>query len=409
MPNTSFDFAVGLNSKALNSAIEELHAKYRDLFRGSEGQAGSAESASWDVTEAPTVQVGPPSAGDWGRATDPDGNTPPSKPVPSDGAVLRITLTKTDAKVGESTRNLIDHKDVDVYASVSAVGGKIGVTILAIRLDTSGMNRWDKGALHVMLPHIMKAASHSMAGIAIPSIKMFDIDISLAAAMTLTTGSHLVVAAQQKGELVGGAADDFKWPTDQDLWILIGSHIIETFMRPEIDQLARWDHENTYYTEAQGRDIAVTYVPEHGDVKFDGALTIPLGVPYPMDAWNKDMGVIKVFMGPQMVNVTGEISGISSTEARYKITKVQEFWFEYRATFVMQALLVEYLNYHCQSVGFDAVKDKWVNKESAITFGTPLGYSFTVDGQTVGIRPKSDLDTCGYQGMQMISGEIEIH
>lgn len=276
MTAPDFDFAVGLSSEALDTGIKELHTKHRGLFQGTEGQdsgAAGPESASWDVTEPPTVKVGPPSADDWSRSTDPGGHTPPSAPMPTD-SVLQITLTKTNAKVGDSEKNLIDQKDVDVYAALSVADGKINVTILAIRLDTSGMARWDKAALHVMLPKIMKAAGSALTGFSIPVFDFFGEKISLAPKVFLTTGTHVVLTAKKKnanrGAAQGVTVTDFTWPSENNIWVLLSPEIVEYAISVALDNnTGKGKTQNYNHTEGALNIDINYYLDSYKDLKFD--------------------------------------------------------------------------------------------------------------------------------------------
>ncbi|MFJ1791640.1 hypothetical protein [Kitasatospora griseola] len=233
MPEQDFDLAVGIDSASLEAGVGELHRRHRDtLFKGHDVQIikGTEVTLDWIVKSAPTVVLGPPSQQDWGKATDVNGKKPPSGPLP-EGNVLRITLCSTDVTLtyGQAKSVSVTNKDIDVYARLSVAGGRIAVTILAVRLDTAGMAVWDVFVVEkIVLPNLIKAGSNALSQLAIPTQELFEAKLEVVPNRVLVTGSHLILAANAN---IGGStapdhlAADFTWP-DKPLWVLFSRRLL---------------------------------------------------------------------------------------------------------------------------------------------------------------------------------------
>ncbi|MFF1902868.1 hypothetical protein [Kitasatospora sp. NPDC058218] len=241
MSTSGFDLAVGMSSDALNAAIKQLHTAHRALFKGEEG-AGE-QHVVWDVTAPPKVVAQSPADEDWAKATDLKGNCPPKVDKPADGG-FQITLTKTDARVGTVTRNLIDQKDVLLYGSLSVAGGKVAVKISAVRTDLSGLSEWDKEPVEEFLVKAAALAEGSLPGFSIPTEELFGTKIALVGDTALTTGTHVVVTALLTSPSGSGAADagaGDTWPTTtKDLWVLLSTGLVEKVLGAVLDdQIAK--------------------------------------------------------------------------------------------------------------------------------------------------------------------------
>ncbi|WP_301124921.1 hypothetical protein [Streptomyces cacaoi] len=233
MSLTSFDLAIGLDATSLNTGMAELHSKHHDaVFTGRESTQFNGEQAvlTWDVRGAPTVVLSAPSQDEWDKATDAGGKRPPTTPLPSEN-VLRITLTNTDAALtnaGQTTS--VTGKDIDVYGAVSAKDGKLSVTVLAVRLDTAGMDSWKAFFVqHLVIPHLVKAGGNALSQLTIPTQELFGEKLTLVPDQALITGTHLVLATA--ADIDGNATPDplaagFTWP-DKPLWALFSRRLIE--------------------------------------------------------------------------------------------------------------------------------------------------------------------------------------
>ncbi|MFF1902866.1 hypothetical protein [Kitasatospora sp. NPDC058218] len=402
--------AVGMNARALNGVLEELHAKYPALFKGEEGRG--EDTVVWDVAGAPTVDIGAPDKKSWDSATDAKGNTPPAAPMPDEG-VLRLTLVNTSAHVGTSSRNIIDGKDVEVYLQISTSGGTIGAVPLAVRTDTSGLSEWDQEAVEELLPKVLQVAAGAVSGITIPTIEPFGTRISFTDYAVETTSTHLVLTAEahvSPGEErpAGAAAGQGSYPTD-DLWILIGRNLAGDFLdvavmfTKEVD----WGREIGYTTTVQGREVHVEYVVvPRGIALGDDPRTASLAVEVPKLDFFLNGRHLNMVMEPPGATATAEITDITATDLHYTVTDISGFrW--YWPPDITDLFVAEYLDAHCQGDAWKWAHDKWVGQERTISLGTGLDYTFQAGSTQVTARatPRGIDD---FAGMLLVKADVHI-
>ncbi|MFE4971321.1 hypothetical protein ACFRAR_04295 [Kitasatospora sp. NPDC056651] len=407
--------AVGMNADALNGVLDELHKTYPDLFKGQEGSGEDA--VIWDVAGAPTVKVGPPDKKDWDSSVDAQGNTPPAAPMPDQG-VLQVTLVDTSARVGTSTKNIIDGQNIEVYLQVSAAGGKIGVVPLAMRTDC--LSGWDQEAVDELMSKVLRVATGALGGITIPVIEPFGTRISFTDYAVETTSTHLVLTAEahvspgtgaepqaDRRPATAGLGD---YPTD-GLWLLIGRNLAGDFLRVAVNhtQEVAWGRLTEYETSVQGHDVRVEYVvlPD-GITLGDDPRSASLAVNVPKLDFYIDDGLLKMEMDPPYATATAEITDVTATDLHYKVARISPFLWHWEPMGLYKPLVIDYLNRHCQGDAWKWACDQWVGQKRTIPLGTGLDYTFEAGGTEVTVRVSPDgIDN--HNGMLLVKAEAHIH
>ncbi|MFF8959823.1 hypothetical protein [Streptomyces sp. NPDC014894] len=241
MSESTFDLAVGVGTDAINSGLQKAHDQHRDGFRGSvapDPVEGTAYTFAWDFLDAPALVLAPPDADLWGKMIKADGVT-----ALPDSGVLQVVAEQlqADCTVGGTPLPRVTGK-VTVALQVTPSGGGITAVPLGAWLENLPDGPTSIIVKNIVVPTLLNQGATLLQSLQIPAQGLFGQTVTLSLVRVDVIPTHLVLASTTAVSTATTAraepAEPVDWPTDKQVFTLIGKELLTTLLTAAIGQYA---------------------------------------------------------------------------------------------------------------------------------------------------------------------------
>lgn len=197
----SYDVAISMDQVALNRVIDSLFGRpnlRNRLLSGSQTTtlSGVQVTVGWEVQQAPSVTLSPPSSQQWQSAIKQDGNVP--QPTQDAFIVnfpkLKVSRQKTSGQIDEETIAL------DAICVINLRDNKLALDPVAVIVDLSQATPNDRVIFKaILIPQILRIADSMLSGQQMPNLDFQGVQFGL---LVLAVGNERIVGA---ANLVGKA------------------------------------------------------------------------------------------------------------------------------------------------------------------------------------------------------------
>ena len=232
--SSNYDIAIGVDDTTINTAIAALYnnsTTREEYFKGSYSKdvSGQGEAKlTYDILQAPTVTLAPPSQDDWSAAIQKDSTSSdassPTPPIPADCFQVHFPSISGSESIDDGTP--IDAKgELYVYLAAGLNDNVLSLDPVAVWFDTSGFSAWDAWFIPtVVVPAALQMASTILDKIKLPALPSYQ-SVSFNAPILSITNQQLVLATTLTTTKDAASLDGFSTP-DQSYYALISSDAI---------------------------------------------------------------------------------------------------------------------------------------------------------------------------------------
>ncbi len=197
---SNFDIGICIDQTTLSGVIAALYARpslKSQLFSGRQTIAimGVNLTVGWDVQQAPTVSLNPPSAQQWQNAVKSDGSVP--QPV-ENAFLVQFSQVRVE-KQPDSGGAMATTTSFAAICTVSLTNNALTITPMAVVIDLSQASEFDQVMYRMLIiPRVLNLVGTVLSGQQLPDI---DFQGTRFGAAVLTVGNgQLTVVANLAGQ-----------------------------------------------------------------------------------------------------------------------------------------------------------------------------------------------------------------